>query len=86
MGKWSFAPAVIGFWLGILFLLLLDHVIPHLHRYPDQEEEPKGRLTRSTMRVLAVTLHNIPERAEQGAPKRTAMRSSNTMLQLSRTM
>ena len=32
MGRWAFAPAIIGFWLGILFLLLLDHVIPHLHR------------------------------------------------------
>ncbi|MBE6480217.1 MAG: ZIP family metal transporter, partial [Olsenella sp.] len=61
MGKWSFAPAVIGFWLGILFLLLLDHVIPHLHRHPDQEEGPKSSLARSTMLVLAVTLHNIPE-------------------------
>lgn len=61
MGSWAFAPAVIGFWLGILFLLLLDHVIPHLHRHPDQEEGPKSRLTRSTMLVLAVTLHNIPE-------------------------
>jgi len=61
MGRWAFAPAVIGFWLGILFLLLLDHVIPHLHRHPDQEEGPKSSLTRSTMLVLAVTLHNMPE-------------------------
>lgn len=61
MGKWAFLPAVAGFWLGVLFLLLLDHVIPHLHRHPDQAEGPKSSLARSTMLVLAVTLHNIPE-------------------------
>ncbi|MBQ6509485.1 MAG: ZIP family metal transporter [Flexilinea sp.] len=61
LGKWSFAPAVIGFWFGILFLLLLDHVIPHLHRNAGQAEGPKSRFARTTMMVLAVTLHNIPE-------------------------
>ncbi len=61
MGKWSFVPAVIGFWIGILFLLLLDHVIPHLHRNSERVEGPKNRLQRTTMLVLAVTLHNIPE-------------------------
>lgn len=61
MGHWAFLPAVIGFWFGIMFLLLLDHIIPHLHRHPDQKEGPKSSLTRSTMLVLAVTLHNIPE-------------------------
>ena len=61
MEKWSFFPAVIGFWIGILFLLLLDHVIPHLHRNTGQTEGPKSCLARTTMMVLAVTLHNIPE-------------------------
>ena len=61
LGRWSFVPAVAGFWLGILFLLLLDHVIPHLHRYSTEAEGPKTRLQRTTMLVLAVTLHNIPE-------------------------
>ena len=61
MGRLSFAPAVIGFWCGILFLLLLDHVIPHLHRNCEQTEGPKIHLQRSTMLLLAVTLHNIPE-------------------------
>ena len=60
-GKWAFLPAVIGFWLGVLFLLLLDHIIPHLHRSIDQAEGPKSRLSRTVMLVLAVTLHNIPE-------------------------
>lgn len=61
MGKLSFVPAVIGFWLGILFLLLLDHVIPHLHVGSQESEGPKTKLQRATMMVMAVTLHNIPE-------------------------
>ena len=61
MGQLFFLPAFIGFWLDILFLLLLDHVIPHLHRSIDQAEGPKSRLPRTAMMVLAVTLHNIPE-------------------------
>lgn len=61
MGTWSFVPAVVGFWIGILFLLLLDHLIPHLHRNSEHAEGPTSRLQRSTMMVLAVTLHNIPE-------------------------
>ena len=61
MGTLSFVPAVVGFWIGILFLLALDHLIPHLHVGSDQAEGPKSRLGRTTMMVLAVTLHNIPE-------------------------
>ena len=61
MGRWAFLPAFLGFWLGILFLLLLDRVIPHLHRSIDQAEGPKSHLSRTAMLVLAVTLHNIPE-------------------------
>lgn len=61
LGKWSFVPAVIGFWAGILFLLLLDRVIPHLHCNSETTEGPKSRLAKTTMMVLAVTLHNIPE-------------------------
>ena len=60
-GKLSFLPAFIGFWVGVLFLLLLDHLIPHLHVGSNQAEGPKSRLGRTTMMVLAVTLHNIPE-------------------------
>ena len=61
LGQFGFLPAFLGFWAGILFLLLLDHVIPHLHRSTDQAEGPKNHLTRTAMMVLAVTLHNIPE-------------------------
>lgn len=60
-GRFAFAPAFIGFWFGILFLLLLDHIIPHLHVGIEQAEGPKSHLTRTAMLVLAVTLHNIPE-------------------------
>ena len=61
MGKWSFVPAVVGFWFGILFLLSLDHIIPHLHLNSEEAEGPKSKLKKTTMLVLAVTLHNIPE-------------------------
>ena len=61
LGVWAFAPAAAGFWLGILFLLLLDHLIPHLHQKSERAEGPRSRLQRTTMLTLAVTLHNIPE-------------------------
>jgi ZIP family zinc transporter len=61
MGRLSFLPAFIGFWLGILFLLILDHVIPHLHLNAESSEGPASHLARTTMMVLAVVLHNIPE-------------------------
>ena len=60
-GMLSFLPACVGFWIGILFLLVLDHLIPHLHVGSTEAEGPKTRLNRTTMMVLAVTLHNIPE-------------------------
>ena len=44
-----------------MFLLLLDRVVPHLHRNSEEAEGPHSRLSRTTMMVLAVTLHNIPE-------------------------
>lgn len=61
LGKLSFFPALIGFWVGVLFLLMLDRLIPHLHVGSEQAEGPKSKLGRTTMMVLAVTLHNIPE-------------------------
>ena len=60
MGKLGFIPAVIGFCLGMLFLLLLDVVTPHMH-INETVEGPKSKLKKTTMMVLAVTLHNIPE-------------------------
>ena len=61
MGKWAFVPAFIGFWVGILFLLLLDKLIPHLHQGCDCAEGVSCSLGRSTMLTLAVALHNLPE-------------------------
>ena len=61
LGRLSFVPAVIGFLLGILFLLLLDHLTPHLHMNTTRAEGPASRLSRTAKMVLAVTLHNIPE-------------------------
>ena len=59
---WSLLiPAAVGFWLGIGFLLLLDMAVPHLHQGADTPEGPHSGFSRTTMLVLAVTLHNIPE-------------------------
>ena len=54
-------PATIGFMLGIIFLLILDSIIPHLHLHTDKPEGLKAKIEKTTMMVLAVTLHNIPE-------------------------
>ena len=60
-GSCPFSPPLSASGVGVLFLLLLDHLIPHLHVGSNQAEGPKSRLGRTTMMVLAVTLHNIPE-------------------------
>lgn len=67
MGKWSFLPAAIGFWLGVLFLLALDRVVPHLHRGSSEAEGIKSNLRKTTMLALAVALHNLPEGMAIGA-------------------
>jgi ZIP family zinc transporter len=61
MGRMAFLPAVIGLWAGVLFLLLLDNIIPHIHRETDQDEGLESSLSRTAKLLLAVTLHNIPE-------------------------
>ena len=61
MGRFSFVPAVVGFWAGIIFLLLLDKLIPHLHAASGHIEGPKVNLRKNSMLVLAVVLHNLPE-------------------------
>ena len=63
LGSYAVLPAVVGFWVGTLFLLLLDHIIPHLHLNSDEAEGPKSALSKNLKLVLAVTLHNIPEGA-----------------------
>ena len=57
----AYIPAAVGFLLGMAFLLLLDSVIPHLHLKSEEPEGVRSDLTKKTMLVLAVTLHNIPE-------------------------
>ena len=59
-GKIAWLPASIGFLLGIIFLLILDSVVPHLHLNNDKPEGIKAKLKKTTMLVFAVTLHNIP--------------------------
>lgn len=61
MGKYSFFPALLGFFMGILFLFLMDKLIPHLHMNVDTPEGTKAKLRKTMMLMLAVTLHNIPE-------------------------
>ncbi len=61
MGKLSFLPAAVGFLAGIFFLLAMDHLIPHLHLGAKEAEGPCCQLKKTTMLVLAVTIHNIPE-------------------------
>lgn len=67
MGIWAFLPAVIGFWVGILFLLGIDSLVPHLHLHSEDPEGVKSKLPKSTMLVLAVVIHNLPEGMAVGA-------------------
>jgi len=57
----AWIPASVGFLLGMMFLLILDSVIPHMHLDKEKPEGVKSKLKKTTMLVLAVTLHNIPE-------------------------
>ena len=61
LGKLAFLPAAIGFWIGIVFLLVLDTLVPHLHQNAEKPEGVHSSFTRTTMMLLAVTIHNIPE-------------------------
>ena len=65
LGQWSFVPAAVGFWLGVLFLLVLDRAVPYMH-LDNTAEGPHANLKRTTMLVLTVTLHNIPENMAVG--------------------
>ncbi len=67
MGKLSFFPALVGFLLGILFLLFMDSLIPHLHVGSEKPEGKNCKLNRTAMLMLAVTIHNLPEGAACGA-------------------
>lgn len=60
-GKIAWIPTSVGFLLGIVFLLILDSIIPHLHQDQEKPEGLKSSFKKTTMLMLAVTLHNIPE-------------------------
>lgn len=60
-GKVAWVPAAVGFLLGMMFLLVLDSIIPHIHLETDKPEGVKLKLKKTTMMLFAVTLHNIPE-------------------------
>lgn len=60
-GDWSFIPAVVGFLIGGLFLVLIDKIVPHFHKGTNEEEGPRISLKKSTKMFLAVTIHNVPE-------------------------
>ncbi|MBS5519225.1 MAG: ZIP family metal transporter [Acidaminococcus sp.] len=61
LGRWAFLPSFIGFWIGVFFLLILDHAIPHLHQMTTEPEGPVTKLDKTFLMLLAVTIHNIPE-------------------------
>lgn len=67
LGKLAFLPAAAGMMFGIAFLLFLDRLITHLHVNEEKPEGPKTSLKKSSMLILAVTLHNIPEGMAVGA-------------------
>ena len=79
MKKLAFVPAAVGFLLGIGFLLLMDRAVPHLHLGSDEAEGPKVALKKTTMLVLAVTLHNIPEGLSAGAVFAGALAGNETV-------
>ena len=83
-GGVSWLPAALGFVLGILFLLLLDTLIPHLHIGSDKPEglTRNCRWNRSTMLAVAVTLHNIPEGMAVGVILASAM-AEGSMISIS---
>ena len=78
-GTISWLPAAIGFVLGVLFLLLLDKIIPHLHKDSTKEEGPHSSLSKITKLVLAVTLHNIPEGMAVGVVLAGVIASNTTV-------
>jgi len=75
----AWLPATIGFILGMIFLLILDNIIPHLHLKSKEPEGPKSKLEKTTMMVLAVTLHNIPEGMAVGVAIAGALNGNSTI-------
>ena len=76
-GKLGWIPAAVGFLLGMTFLLVLDSLIPHMHLNNEKPEGVKSKLKKTTMLVLAVTLHNIPEGMAVGVVFAGALMGNN---------
>ena len=71
--RFAFVPAMAGFWIGVLFLYGLDKLFPHLHMNSEKEEGPVSKFKKTTMLILAVVLHNIPEGIAVGVVLASAM-------------
>ncbi len=78
-GILGIVPAAVGFMAGILFLLFLDHIIPHQHLGSDQSEGPESHLSKTAKLVFAITLHNIPEGMAVGVALAGAMEHNSYM-------
>lgn len=76
LGKWNWMPPAVGILLGMLFLLALDSLVPHMHPTGTSAEGPRTKLGRRSMLMLAVTLHNIPEGMAVGAVIAGAMQGN----------
>lgn len=76
-GFMSIIPAIVGFLIGILFLLFLDEIIPHQHIDNNESEGPKSHMSRTAKLVFAVTLHNIPEGMAVGVALAAALENSS---------
>ena len=74
----TFIPTLIGFWFGILFLLLLDHLIPHMH-LDHSQEGPRSHLSQTIKLVFAVTIHNIPEGMAVGASAAVSLATGSSI-------
>lgn len=83
MGKWRIVPAAGGFLIGIVFLLLIDYITPHIHLGSTTPEGPKTKLSRTAMINLAVTIHNLPEGMAVGVVLYGAMQSGSTAISTS---
>ncbi|MGL5260496.1 MAG: ZIP family metal transporter [Lachnospiraceae bacterium] len=79
MGKWSVFPVVIGFMGGLAFLFFLERITPHLHSEEQNPHGPKTSLTNTTMLILAVSLHNIPEGMAVGVIFAASMATESTI-------
>lgn len=78
-GLASIIPAIVGFAIGIAFLLFLDEIVPHQHIESNQSEGPRSRLSRTSKLVFAVTLHNIPEGMAVGVALAAALEHNSYM-------